>query len=746
MPEARHTVSDLDVDIGQVFGSLLRNWLHILLVALAVAGLAYVVTTLVTPLYRAETRILIESRESVYTRPASIGAGDPGQVLVDDEAVASQVEVIGSTDILREVASKLDLAANPEFGAAGETSTLGSLLVLVGLKSDPAQSSVEERVLRAMQERLSIYRVDGSRVIVIRFSSKTPALASAVPNAIANAYVAGQEQAKRLSDADATEWLKPEIENLRGRVRDAEARVAQYRAQSGLLVGQNNSVLPTQQLAEISSELTRASTERSSAEARVKATREAMAQGARIEAMPDVLGSPMVQRLRERQFQLESDMADLSTTLLNNHPRMKAIRAQLDEVERLVRVEVQKVLVAAENEVTAARERESQLTAEVNRLKAASAQAGDDTVELHALEREAAAERALLESYLTRYREAAARADRNSMPANARIFARATPPHEAYFPKKALIVIAAFAAALLMMSIVTLLRELFSGRAMRPAAGALLSTQPQPAELVEVAPVVAAVSAEVEAEVEAEIAAQTTDEIFDAPAALEPAADEMDEPESKNDMARAGLKSDEFTISDCVDWLIEGDADRAIFLSPQGDEVTGTSVTIARKMSDAGLRVVYVDLTWSGAPSAAMLENDSLSGITNLLATQSRFGDVIHDDVYSTCHVIPLGTAEPEQAMQSGHRLPVILDALDTAYDVVVVECGATDAGAVATVAGAHADIFVSALEADDRDALALVQDLKTTDYGAARLVTPDTYARPDKPKRRFSLRSNPAL
>lgn len=215
-------------------------------------------------------------------------------------------------------------------------------------------------------------------------------------------------------------------------------------------------------------------------------------------------------------------------------------------------------------------------------------------------------------------------------------------------------------------------------------------------------------------------------------------------------MARAGLKpelkSDEFTISDCADWLIEGDADRAIFLSPQGDEVAGTSVTIARKMSDAGLRVIFVDLTWSGAPSAAMLESDSLPGITNLLATQSRFGDVIHDDVYSNCHVIPVGTADPEQAMQSGHRLPVILEALDTAYDVVVVECGATDAGAVATVAGEHADIFVSALEADDRDALALVQDLEAADYGGARVVTPDTYARPEKSGRRFSLRSNPAF
>lgn len=765
MSDARHTVSDLDVDIGQLFVSLLRNWLRILLVALAVAGLAFVLAGLATPLYRAETRILIESRESVYTRPTAAGIADSERALVDDEAVASQVEIIGSTDILREVADKLDLAANPEFGATGATSALGNLLILSGLKSDPSQASVEERVVRAMQERLSIYRVDGSRVIVVRFSSKSPALAAAVPNAIADAYVAQQEQAKRLSDAGATDWLKPEIEDLRRRVREAEARVAEYRAQTGLLIGQNNSVLPTQQLAEISTELTRASAERSGAEARVAAIRTAMGQGARAEAMPDVLGSPMVQRLRERQFQLEAEIADLSTSLLDNHPRMKAMRAQLDEVGRLVRAEVQKVLAAAENEVTAARGRESQLAAEVNRLKAASAQAGDDGVELHALEREATAERALLESYLTRYREAAARADRNSVPADARIFARATPPHQAYFPKKGAIVIAAFVAALLMTSIVILLRELFSGRAMRPAASAQVPVQiaeakTSPETLSEPGPIETVSSPEAEDvsgihpegrlwDIESTMpdAEQGKDGLSDSVPAAEPVADEIAPPESEDDMARAGLKSDEFTISDAVNWLVEGDAERAIFISPQGDEATSTSVTVARKMADAGLRIIFVDLTWSGAPSAAMLESDSLPGVTNLLATQARFGDVIHDDIYSDCHVVPLGTTDPEQAMQAGDRLPVILDALDTAYDVVVVECGATDASAVASVAGEHAEIFVAALEADNCDALALLGDVKAAGYPEARLVAQDRRKRPDsrqgKLRRRFTLRGN---
>src|SRR4029453_3821060 len=95
----------------------------------------------------------------------------------------------------------------------------------------------------------------------------------------------------------------------------------------------------------------------------------------------------------------------------------------------------------------------------------------EEEVELRALEREANAQRELLESYLARYREASSRKDGNYLPADARIFSRAIVPSEPYFPKPVPIAGAAFVGSLLVMAIVTLLQELFSGRAMRPAAG-----------------------------------------------------------------------------------------------------------------------------------------------------------------------------------------------------------------------------------------------------------------------------------
>ena len=90
-----HTVdSDIDVDLGTLFSAIARNWLRILLTAIVVTAVALAIAWIVPPKYKAETRILIETRESVYTRPESRSEDD--RPILDQEGVASQVELITS--------------------------------------------------------------------------------------------------------------------------------------------------------------------------------------------------------------------------------------------------------------------------------------------------------------------------------------------------------------------------------------------------------------------------------------------------------------------------------------------------------------------------------------------------------------------------------------------------------------------------------------------------------------------------
>ncbi len=836
MSGVQSSASDIDVDLGRLFGSLAVRWKRILFVALAITALALAFAWFATPHYKGETRILIETRELVFTRPQQSGEDD--RPLLDEEGVTSQVQVITSTDLLKQVALKLNLARLPEFDEAANMSVLSRLLVIAGLKSDPNEIPPEQRVLKAFREKLNVYRVEKSRVIVIEMSSEDPKLSAEIPNALADAYLAVQGAAKQQSNSDATNWLEPEIASLSERVKEAEARVANFRSQSDLLIGQNNSVLATQQLSELSTELSRVRANRGAAEANAEGVRAVLESGASLDALPEVLSSTLIQRLRERQVQLKADIADLSTTLLDNHPRIRALRSQLADLDRQIRTEAQNVLKALASEANAAKLREQQLVADLNGLKAELARAGEEEVELRALEREANAQRELLESYLSRYREASSRSDGNYLPADARIFSRAIVPSEPYFPKPIPIAGAAFVGSLLVMAVFTLLQELFSGRAMRPAAGSQLEAEPPYAEPVAVEavereePIAAAaeparaghvavrtepemVATEAEAvpaepkpalaeEIELPKPASTVSAeapIVPAPKKIEPIkqeplpemkveresfseawarhremmdagkheareayvalpsednpaeydepdyedvshSEEVEEPIMRNPFARrkpapepasvqAGMG--EVGIESAAETLIAGGATRAIFVSPEGDEGAAAAVMVAREVADAGLRVLLIDLTASGAASRPMLDSVSYPGITNLLASEAQFTDAIHTDHYSDCHVMPVGTADPVRAMKAADRLPVIMQSLTSAYDVVVVECGASDAEGIRRLVADGTEIMVSVIEPDDETA-ATAAALKARGYGRVMLVSPADRTSPDAP------------
>lgn len=742
--------ADVDVDLRQLFASLARNFLRILVVSLIVTGMAFALAWLATPHYKAETRLLIETRESVFTRPD--GTNDNDKPILDEEGVTSQVEVISSTDILKQVAQKLSLSKLAEFDETENMSALSRLLVIVGLKSDPNEIPPEERVLKKMREKLNVYRVEKSRVIVIEFSSENPRLAADIPNAIAEAYISVQGDAKLESNSAATDWLAPEIADLSQRVKDAEAKVADYRSQSDLLMGGNNSVLATQQLSELSSELSKVRANRAAAEATADSVRKALQNGGSLDSVPEVLSSELIQRLRERQVELRANIADLSTTLLDNHPRIRALRSQLADLDGQIRNEAEKLMKGLMTQAQTAQARENQLVADVNTLKAASAHAGEQQVELDALQREATAQRQLLESYLTRFREASSRKDRNYLPVDARVFSRAVVPSEPYFPKVLPIVGAAFVASLLLMAVATLLRELFSGRAMRPATGARfepIDEVAMPATARQM-PAVARQEPAVPDEFydrAAEEARTATIAEPDIAARPRPVAGPLAEPESIDEPATVAESEPEpvavarpprsvlgeIDVEKAAEKLIASGAARAIFVSPEGDEAAASAILVAREVSDAGLRVLLLDLTASGAASRPMLDSGLFPGITNLLAAQAQFSDVIHADLYSDCHVIPVGTADPVRAMRAADRLPIIMQSLTTAYDLVVVECGPTDAQGISRLGGDATEVFLSMLEPDDEVTQAAVK-LIESGYPDLTLVTPIGHQPPGTP------------
>ncbi len=235
------------------------------------------------PRYKSEARILIDGRENVFLRPN--GERNEERTALDAEAVTSQVQLLLSRDLAREIIRKNKLAERPEFDPVLQgLSPLKSLLALFGIGRDPFSLTPEERVLDAYYDRFTAYAVDKSRVIVIEFQSRDPELAARVANSIAEGYLVLQQNARQEQAKSAGQWLSGEIENLRKKVAEAESRVEDFRSKSSLFVGTNNTTLSNQQMGELNTQLNNARALKSDAELKARLIREMLQSGKPIEA------------------------------------------------------------------------------------------------------------------------------------------------------------------------------------------------------------------------------------------------------------------------------------------------------------------------------------------------------------------------------------------------------------------------------------------------------------------------------
>ncbi len=401
------TVSGAELDLSALGATLWRKKWTVLRPTIFVAVATLIVVQFITPRYLAQARVFIESRDNIYLRPDV--AKDVAQNPVDDEAVTSQVQIILSRDLAREVIKKLKLGDKPEFDSALKgVSPITSVLGLLGLVKDPLSMTPEERVLTAYYDRLTVTPVDKSRVINIDFLSQDPELAAQVANAIADAYLMRQREAKEEQAKAASEWLAGEIDGLQKRVEAADAKVEDFRAKTNLLVGNNNTTLSAQTLGDVNAQVAAAEAQKADAEAKAKIIRDMLRSGQPIESS-DILNSELVRRLAEQRVTLRAQLAEQSATLLGNHPRIIELKAQIADLDKQIRAEAETIARSFENDAKLAGERVDTLTASLNRLKGQAATTNGQDVRLRALERDAKSQRDLLESYLAKYREASSR-------------------------------------------------------------------------------------------------------------------------------------------------------------------------------------------------------------------------------------------------------------------------------------------------------------------------------------------------
>ena len=397
---------------------------RIIVLPLIAGALTFVALSMMQPFYTSEARVLVQIAAPAFTHPADKVDGALDRAAVDEHSLQSQVQVLKSRNLVLGVVKDLSLNENAAFLRDAGAKPIDRLLNTLGLNY-VGEGSPQERAASTLARHLDVHQLPSSSVLSIEYSSGDPTLAAEIANKLADDYVAWARDAKIAQAKDASDWLDAEIGALRKATAESEAALELFKASEGSYEGSNESTLTAAQLTELNSQLILAKAERSEAELRAKLAKQMLAEIGDIDATPEALKSQVVVTLIEQRLSVQRKLTEQSATLLPSHPRIQQLRSELADVRAQLRTEAEKVVKSLENQAEIAAARESSLRASLENAGSRTAPQSSARAERRALEREAKANRDLLDSYLARNHDVSSGDDIGVVPSQVAIVSRA---------------------------------------------------------------------------------------------------------------------------------------------------------------------------------------------------------------------------------------------------------------------------------------------------------------------------------
>lgn len=453
-------MGDSEIDLRDLLKTLWRRKMVVVSTVVLITVITALTVLQLTPRYTASAQIMLETRQSKVVDIESVLSG----ISPEMATVLSEVEVIGSTSLIRRVVEKLHLVQDPEFNGTLkeapwyadylklETYFPRDLLVTMGLKALDAELSDEELrekaqvdVVYGVKKNLGVTPVRRSLVITVSFVSENPRKAALIANTISDNYIIDQLEAKFEATRRATAWLNDRLQSLREKVQQTEAAVETYRDRMVGQIGQSTN-LTVQQVSELNSQLILARAARAEAGARLDQIERLLNANENLNSAAEVLNSPLIHRLRDQEAQVLRKVSELESRYGERHPRMIKAKAELRDLRLSIEREVKKIAQSLRNEVQVARVRERTLDQNLAQLEEKRGRQGRAEIRLRELEREAQANRLLYENFLSRFKETTEQ--ENLQQADARIISKAEIPTKPTYPKKTLTVALAMVGSL----------------------------------------------------------------------------------------------------------------------------------------------------------------------------------------------------------------------------------------------------------------------------------------------------------
>lgn len=400
-------------DFGMLIDLFARRWPLMASIVVFVTVAIVAVSLLVTPQYNANVRLKINPLQRIDVSTARDAVEQPDQSVVDTE-----VSIMRSRDIAVGVSKRLKLSSDAGF-----------------TKGLEKERNLDDAIVSKLVANVIVTREPSTYIVDIAYRDSDANRAARIANAFSEEYLDSSVERRTGTAARQAKWLDGRLAALGGDVQSADAAVARYRAQAGIVEGGTNGTITDQQVAPLSSQLATAEAEAAAARSKLDAARGQIARGG-LDAVSSVLSSATITELRSQRGEVLRELAQINARYGPRHPESIRVANQLAGIDKALQDEARRIVGGLESEARAASASAGSLRADLSRLR--GQQAGDTRAAVTAasLERQAEAKRTVY-NQLAQQAQQTNQQERSSEPQGT-VIERATVPARPSSPNKVL--------------------------------------------------------------------------------------------------------------------------------------------------------------------------------------------------------------------------------------------------------------------------------------------------------------------
>lgn len=438
-----------------IIGFIWRQYVVILaglLVCLA-TGITYLLLT--HPSYTATAEITVEPRKSQFLQQSLLG-----EPQFDLEG---QILILKSESIASAVIRDLHLLNDPEFTGTsrGIASRARDILGYGSPEQPKSDANLMREAVAALQARTEAKRIPGSAVIEVSFRSASAERAAEIANAIADAFIRDQQDAKLEANRRASEWLEDRMRGLLEQASAADRAVAAFKRENNI-VSADGKLINDQQLTDFNARLVAARARTSETQARLSRIQSVIRSDkpdATVDpTVSDALNNPIITRLRQQYLDLVNREADFSNRYGANHQATVQLRNQIRDIRESILEELRRVAETYKSDYEIAKQQQDELEKELGKVVLQSQLTNRAQVKLRELESAAQSYRTLYDNYLRQHTQAV---EQQTFPlADLRVISHAAVPLTKSHPKTLLVLAFSLFSGLCLGGGIGLLREL----------------------------------------------------------------------------------------------------------------------------------------------------------------------------------------------------------------------------------------------------------------------------------------------